>query len=263
MNAMIAKAGLEPGPFVQRDRAAHEHDVQRDEDGALDERDGGQAAEMRRRELMADHQAWQRCGEGRDRIGCSVEERPEHRSPCTYLRDHEGNRADQDAVLPAEKNLGCDDEDERERHEPAVLLVERDRLQLGEECEGEEDCDADDDCRPGRVQHNSGHGPGRNRDRRRNEGDGVPEKPGRVAAEQSSRAARAHQRPGRTSAVDCPARAGAARDEQRAERTENEQEPRETRIPLDHRCHLLQRPQSDANTLEILPLGCPGLPLKG
>ncbi len=81
---------------------------------------------------------------------------------------------------PAEEDDRGEDEDEGEGDGAEVVLLERDRLQLGEERQPQEERDGQTLCGPG-GSSDAHHRPGHDRGRERERGRDQEPKPGRVA----------------------------------------------------------------------------------
>jgi hypothetical protein len=177
-------------PSVERHRDADEHDVEPDEDSALDECETGERSEVAPREgrrRFEDRERGHRRRSGGDRVHRDVEQRPENGRAVEQLRDRERQRSDQDAVLPAEQNLAGDDEDERERDQPVTPFVEGDRLQLGQDRQRQEDGDAGGPGQVGRIERNRDNRRGRDRDGEADDAEGIQEQPRRITADRPAR----------------------------------------------------------------------------
>src|SRR5581483_8973037 len=137
----VPKHGHEGGPVGEtlghRDGARDEPGVDEDEDEPAGERVGAHPDDV----VM--DRAGQLDGAGagcRDRVGAAVERCPHQRAALVQHGQEDAERGDRGRRLPAEDDEDGDEEDEGQR-DLASLVVERNRVEIGDEREPEEEAD--------------------------------------------------------------------------------------------------------------------------
>ena len=167
----------------ERHRDRDEHDVRDEVGGAAREREHDErvcVCSADPRAVDTEQEGRKGGGERGEPVGRGVERAAQRDAALDDLDGGGGQKRRQDGVLPAEQHLGGEQEDEGQRDAPVALLVERDGLGLSGERGGCKRQDADDDVGRRRRGGNPQNRPDRHRNRHRDDGDDVPEQPGRI-----------------------------------------------------------------------------------
>ena len=153
-------------PLMERDRQRDEREVD-DDEGRTTEEGGerdGQRIPLRR---SAEEEHRERGGERGEGVHSGVEDRADQRLALRELRSERTPGSDDHPGVPAEQDDRGEDEDEGEGDGAEVVLLERNRLELGEEREPQEERDRERFRDSGRMEGNARHRPGDDRDRER------------------------------------------------------------------------------------------------
>jgi hypothetical protein len=167
------------------------------------------------------------------------ERRADQRLPLDDLSCEGARRGDDDSVLPPEEDHARENEDKRERDGAEIVLLERNRLQLGKEGEGKEEKDREPLTGAWRLECDACRRSGHDRNSERERARYQKSQPERVAGQQCLV----------RHAMRCfvlsldgalgPAPTSSRSNDEGRDAREYDHEPRPTSLPFEHAHSLL------------------------